>query len=59
MTRISKLSTDQEFAIEERRERLRDKRLTRVCKFLLSLAVSIAVASSASPSLLSALLRFV
>jgi len=59
MARISKLSTDEEFAIEERRECLRDMRLRRYSKFLLTFAVSSAVLTSTIPPLLSALLRFV
>jgi len=59
MTRVSKLLTDEEFAVEERRETLRDKRLKRYCKLLLTFAVSVAVLSSSVPPLLSSLLRLV
>jgi len=57
MTRVSKLSTDEEFAIEERRETLRDRRLKRACLLLITFAISLAVAGDTIPSHLSVLLR--
>jgi len=57
MTRVSKLSTDEEFCIEERRESLRNQRLKRACLLLITLAGSLAVAGDTIHPLLSVLLR--
>ena len=56
MTRVSKLSTDEEFAIEERREKFRDRRSKRYCKLILTFAFALTVLSSTTSPLHALLL---
>lgn len=46
MTRVSQVSTDQEFEAENRREALRDRRVKRYCLMILSIGLAISLARS-------------